>query len=110
MKQIKTKITEEDIAEAIGHAFFFTAADGVLSLYDNADIPQDSIRKLNTVTFCVLQLTNGFLVTGQSSCIDPTEFNSVTGRELALANAKEQLWELLGFRLQQQLHDADIRL
>ena len=52
-----------------------------------------------TVTVCCLIIRNGMCLIGESACVDPRNFNEVIGRKVARANAREQLWKLLGFRL-----------
>ena len=36
---------------------------------------------------------------GESACVDPNNFDESIGRDVARANARDQLWKLLGFRL-----------
>lgn len=52
-----------------------------------------------TVTVCCLRIRNGMCLIGESACVDPNNFDEATGRKVARANAREQLWKLLGFRL-----------
>lgn len=61
---------------------------------------------LNLLTFCVLVLVlrNGFMVTGESACASPENFDAEVGRKIARANAVNKVWPLLGFRLRDQLH------
>lgn len=109
------RVTPEMIDDEIHSAHYFTAADGVTGhaftrIYqgdeDIHDICENvscvwegSPEPLHLLTFCILVLKNGYTVTGQSSCVDPATFNPLTGREIALENAKEKVWPLLGFRL-----------
>jgi hypothetical protein len=55
------------------------------------------------LTFCVLVLRNGIMVTGQSACVSAANFDAEIGRKIARKNAVEQLWPLLGFRLADKL-------
>ncbi len=48
-------------------------------------------------------LKNGFIVTGESACALPANFDAKVGREFARANAREKIWRFLGFRLRDQL-------
>lgn len=54
-------------------------------------------------TICLLTLDNGFTVRGEASCVDPANYNKLVGEEIALQNAKDEVWPLLGFRLADQL-------
>ena len=57
-------------------------------------------------TICVLTLNNGFEVVGQSACVDPHNFDKGLGEKYAYENAFEKVWELEGYWLQSQLHQA----
>lgn len=110
------RVTPKMIENEIAHFSYFTAAEGsagsvLEDLYtDTATTVSNAAHSahneherahpsLHLLTFCVLVLKNGYTVTGQSSCVDPATFNPLTGREIALENAKEKVWPLLGFRL-----------
>lgn len=74
-----------------------------------ADIDANSngvvIPPLGLLTFCVLVLRNGFTVVGKSACASPENFDAEVGRRVARADAVNQMWPLLGFRLRDQLAD-----
>tara|TARA_Y100000310_G_scaffold211266_1_gene212031 strand:+ start:11874 stop:12185 length:312 start_codon:yes stop_codon:yes gene_type:complete len=57
----------------------------------------------DTLTVCCLTLWNGFMVTGESACASPENYDETIGRKIARANARDKLWPLLGFRLRDQL-------
>lgn len=59
------------------------------------------------VTICWLTLRNGFVVTGESSCVDPAEFKETVGKDLAFAAAKKKVWELEGYLLKQRMFEAE---
>lgn len=63
----------------------------------------------NTMTIAVVKLPCGFKVTGQSSCVDPANFDKVKGENYALENVKSKLWELEGYLLANRLHDEKVR-
>lgn len=50
-----------------------------------------------TLTVCVLRLTNGATVTGESNCIDPQNYDAEVGANVARENAKSKIWELEGY-------------
>lgn len=56
-----------------------------------------------TVTVAVVQLANGFTLIGKSAAASPANFDVDVGRRVALDDARDQLWPLLGFRLRDQL-------
>lgn len=55
------------------------------------------------LTVCVLTLQNGFLVTGESSCVSAENFDAELGKKIARDNAKNKVWELEGYALRQRL-------
>lgn len=55
------------------------------------------------LTVCALTLRNGFVVTGESACAAPENFDAEIGRTIARRNAREKIWPLLGFRLRDRL-------
>lgn len=58
---------------------------------------------LNLLTICVLELRNGFTVTGESACASPENFNPEIGRKIARENAVQKVWPLLGYQLKEEL-------
>jgi len=55
------------------------------------------------LTVCALTLTNGFVVTGESACAAPANFDAELGSIIARQNARTKIWQLLGFRLRDRL-------
>lgn len=108
------RVTPADIEANIASEHYFTAADGVVGAFVNAQIAQgrgvypDEIGKIQTqlklLTFCVLVLRNGFTVTGESACASPENFDAEIGRKIARQNAVQKIWPLLGFALKERLH------
>lgn len=56
-----------------------------------------------TLTICILTLTNGFTVTGESACADPANYKKDIGDRIARENAQNKIWPLLGFELRTRL-------
>lgn len=56
-----------------------------------------------TLITCVLTLKNGYTVSGESACADPTNFKEDTGRALARKQAKGKIWSLEGYVLKNKL-------
>lgn len=52
-----------------------------------------------TTTICAITLANGFVVTGTSACVEPTNFNAILGTDLAYENAVSKIWELEAYLL-----------
>lgn len=86
--QTNMRITPEDIQAKIKHVEFFR--------------PNNT-----TVTICCMTLANGFNVVGSGACVDPANFNAKMGEDIALANAKEQIWALEGYLLKQRMFEQE---
>ena len=82
------RVTPLDIEAEIAKEFYLNQIDGVL-------------------TICILRLKNGFLVTGESACASPENFNQEIGERVAREKAVEKIWPLLGFRLRDKLFQAN---
>lgn len=52
------------------------------------------------------KLECGFTISGRSACVDPENFNLEIGEKLCFEDAKKQLWQLEGYRLQWQLYET----
>ena len=60
----------------------------------------------DVLTVCVLTLENGFIVTGESACASPANYNKEIGDRIARDNAKEKIWVLEGYLLKQKLFEG----
>ncbi len=96
------KVTPADIEDNISSEYYFTAGEGVVGTMQTR--PSFCYeRHLDRLTFCVLVLRNGFVVTGESACVSPENFNEATGRQYAREAAVEKIWPLLGYELRTKL-------
>ncbi len=100
------RVTPTDIEAAIQSEHYFTAGDGfagaaALTVEEGGTI--EPPLQLDLLTFCVLVLSNGFTVTGESACASPENFDAEIGRKIARQNAVAKIWPLLGFRLRDKL-------
>lgn len=57
------------------------------------------------LTMCCLTLANGYTVSGESSCVSPNNFDVDLGRKIARDKAKNKIFALEAYLLQQQLHE-----
>lgn len=102
---MSVKVTLEDIENVISSEAYFTAHEGVLGAHNTHDGEYQLIRHdytntevpLKRLTFCVLVLKNGFMVTGESACVDSRTFDKEIGRAVAREAAISKVWPLLGF-------------
>ena len=53
----------------------------------------------------VVKLPNGFTIVGESACVDPANYDSQIGYDLAMKRIETKLWELEGYKLQTEVGD-----
>jgi hypothetical protein len=58
-----------------------------------------------TLTLCVLHLRNGYSVVGESAAVSAENFDEEIGKKIALANARNKIWQLEGYLLRQRLYE-----
>ncbi len=71
---------------------------------DNGVEVFDAPLPLQTLTFCILTLENGFTVTGESACVSPENFDAEIGKKIAYDNARNKVWMLEGYLLKEKLN------
>ena len=94
------RITPDDIAANISSEHYFTAADGIRGAND---LECESGDPLTLLTFCVIELRNGFTVTGESACASPENFDADISRKIARQNAVQKIWPLMGYELRSRI-------
>lgn len=97
------RVTPADVEANITSEHYFTAEQGAFAAMTppkGSDVVPPS---LSLLTFCVLVLRNGFIVTGESACASPENFDAEIGRKIARQNAVEKIWPLLGYELRSKL-------
>ena len=57
------------------------------------------------MVICILTLENGYVVTGESACIDMLDFDLEIGKQLAYKNAESKVWVLEGYLMQQKMYE-----
>lgn len=95
------RVTPKDIEDNIASIWYINAGTGVIP--DDYMPPVPVNHPLRLLTFCVLVLKNGFTVTGESACASPENFDAEVGRKVALENAKQRVWPLMGYELRTKL-------
>lgn len=56
------------------------------------------------LTVCAIKLENGYIVTGESACASPENFNAEVGRQYSFRNARQKIWQLEGYLLKESQH------
>ncbi len=73
------------------------------ALFDSSKIEDIKMGEKTTVVSCTLP--SGFVIIESSSCVDPANYNHFVGKDICINRIKNKLWELEGYRLQEQLYD-----
>lgn len=77
-------------------------------IYAGKEVPvagEADLESLKLLTFCVLVLENGLIVTGESACASPENFDPEIGRKIARQNAVAKIWPLEGYLLKQRFNE-----
>ena len=61
-----------------------------------------------TVTICQIKMVNGFVVLGESACVNPADFDQEKGESIAHENAREKLWPLEGYLAAERRYQESI--
>lgn len=59
----------------------------------------------STTMICALHMANGFVITGESACASPENFDEKVGADVAYKNAVSKVWQLEGYLLKQRLFE-----
>ena len=94
-----SKVTEEELVKAA------TGKRVTLGALEANIADEKFIKATDVLTICVLTLKNGFTVTGESACADPSNYNQEIGERLAREQAKNKIWPLMGYSLRQELYE-----
>jgi hypothetical protein len=100
---VAPRIALSDVEAAIKNCYFFTAKQGVDGS-PTQDVQAGDATALGLFTICVITLKNGFVVTGESACASPENYNKEIGEEIAKRNATSKIWGHMGFALRDRLH------
>ena len=58
------------------------------------------------LTIAMVTMENGYMVTGQSACADPANYDAALGEKIAYDDAVKKVWPLEGYLLRQRLFEA----
>jgi hypothetical protein len=104
------RIVPHDVEAAIVSEHYFIAADAAQEPR-SVHVAEGGwlLGHMQTLTLCVLQLRNGFTVTGESACASLENFDAEIGRKIARADAVRKVWPLLGYQLRSMLKAKEER-
>ena len=71
-------------------------------IMENADIEITTEYGKCTIVSC--RLPNGFVIVEYSACVSPENYNEDVGVEICLNKIENKIWELEGYRLQEELY------
>ena len=94
-------VMAKDLSDAIAYEYYFTAYDAIQATQKKNTLISEHCKRL---THCVLVLTNGYVVTGESACVDPRNYDKALGEHYAREDAVEKMWPLLGYALTDRIH------
>ena len=72
------------------------------SLLENSAFDIKTIFNKCTIVSC--KLPNGFVIVESSACVSPENYDEKVGVNICLEKIKSKLWELEGYRLQNELY------
>jgi Phage protein (N4 Gp49/phage Sf6 gene 66) family len=99
------RVTPADIEANIVAENYFDAfsASALGTAKYNKGHKDEHVDALRLLTFCILTLKNGFMVTGESVCASRENFDAEIGRKIARENARNKIWALEGYLLKEKL-------
>jgi hypothetical protein len=101
------KITVKDVEDNIQDKVFFSGADGYNGQHFRTTIGfPNTPKRLELVTFCVLVLRSGFIVTGQSMCMNAENYDRAIGEKWACENAIDKVIEVMTYAIMAQPKDT----
>jgi hypothetical protein len=96
--------TEAAIVAAGATAPRITPAD-IAANITHTEIVKHVTPSGKVLRWAVLTCRNGFAVTGKpSASVSVENDREEIGRQIAIDNARDEMWALMGYALQQQLH------
>ena len=63
----------------------------------------------DVLTICILKLENGFTATGESACVNLSEYNKALGEKYAYERAFEKVWALEGYLLRERHYQESLK-
>lgn len=91
------RVTKEELEANVAGYGVFNVYEALTAL----GVPALNATKL--LTIAVVTTKNGFTLVGQSACAWPANFDADIGGRLALNDAKNKLWALMGYELKSKV-------
>lgn len=71
-------------------------------------IEEKYIKLSERMMICILILENGYEVIGESSCIDPKNFDEGIGKQVSKQNAINKFWPIEGYLLKEKIYQESL--
>lgn len=71
-------------------------------IMENSTFDVDTLFGKCTMVAC--KLPNGFVIVEYSACVSPENYDYKMGEEICMKKIKDKIWELEGYRLQEELY------
>ena len=91
----------DDLSKAVQKTPHRVDLDHLLARIVHEEIIHPAI--LPTMTICVLEIDNGFVLVGKSAPADPDNFDAALGAKFAKEDAIRQMWPLEAYLLREKL-------
>ena len=75
-------------------------------IMENSTFDVDTLFGKCTMVAC--KLPNGFVIVESSACVSPENYDYKMGEEICMKKIKDKIWELEGYRLQEELYRASV--
>lgn len=99
----KPEMSNDELAKQLANR----PAPSVTKILIESKIKNIEYLQKGVHTICYLTLENGFIVTGQSACADPKNYDQKIGEKIAYETAFREIWPLEGYLLRQSLFETD---
>lgn len=74
----------------------------------DTEIVTHTTKSGQVLRWAVLTMRNGFAATGKPSCaVSSANDNAEIGAQVAITNAKDEIWPLMGYALKQKLFETE---
>lgn len=97
------RITRDEVEAQIFHEFCISGEQAYQAANVTEGIPAGSFSMLRNLTVCVLVLTNGTIVTGESMCGDASWYDEKIGRDEARKDAVGKVYAMMYFALRSKV-------
>lgn len=75
-------------------------------IMENSTFDVDTLFGKCTMVAC--KLPNGFVIVESSACVSPENYDYKMGEEICIKKIKDKVWELEGYRLQEELYRESV--